>query len=116
MSAIVISAHGWRPSWSRAASKTVCRSSSRAASWYGVLPVDTPPIVAAAAVRRISGVAGDRLEVDLVADAAVGASPIVGHLGPRRAGREARARMARLLVVDVAAAGAAVGAHATGRP
>src|ERR1043165_1853901 len=98
MSAIVISDHGWRPSWSRAASKTVCRSSSRAASWYGVLPVDTPRIVAAAAVRPISGVGGDRLEVDLVADAAVGAGPVVGHLGPGGPRREALARVPRLLV------------------
>src|SRR6202012_5595875 len=53
----------------------------------------------------------DRVEVDLLADAAVGAGPVVGHVGPRRAGRETLARMAFRLVEDVAAAGTAEGAH-----
>src|SRR3954462_2715525 len=42
MSASVISDHRCCPSWARAASKTVWRSSSRAASWYGARWADTP--------------------------------------------------------------------------
>ena len=45
----------------------------------------------------------DRLEVDLVAHAAVRAGPVVGHLAPRGPGRKALAGVASLLVVDVAA-------------
>src|SRR5438270_4781439 len=49
--------------------------------------------------RRV--VVGD--EVDLLADPAVRAAPVIGYLRPWRPGRETLARLARRLVVDVAA-------------
>src|SRR6185312_3807864 len=54
----------------------------------------------------------DRFEIDLIAHAAVGAGPVVGDLRKSRAGREALARVAPLLVVLVAAGRAAEDAHA----
>ena len=51
-----------------------------------------------------STLAGHRHEVDLLAHAAVGAAPVVGDVGPGRAGREALALVAGRHLVDVAAA------------
>src|SRR5450755_1571496 len=50
-------------------------------------------------------------EVNLVAHAAVGAGPVVGHLAPGCARGEALARVTALLVVGVAAAGTAPATH-----
>src|SRR4051794_16186363 len=98
-----ISAHGRRSSSARIASSRVLRRRSRAATAYGT-----------GAGMVTTTRLGDlrRLEVNLVAYAAVGARPVVGHLAPRRARREALARVALALVVRVAALGAGVGAHA----
>src|SRR6218665_1359079 len=102
MSAIVMSDQSLRRSRSRAPSSSVSRSSSRAATAYGGRSgTATEPIRS-----------GLRLEVALVAHAAGGADPVVGHLTPRRARPEALTRVAGILVVDVAATGTAKAAHA----
>src|SRR4051812_46384903 len=96
-----------RPRWSSgprtAADAGATRTSSASASVSGTTR-RTPQ----ACQARSPGALLDRLEVRLALDAAVGTVPLVGHVAPRRARREALARMALRLVVDVAALGAAV--------
>src|ERR1700709_1606427 len=58
----------------------------------------------------------DRLEIELFANRAVWAGPLVGDLVPFRSGREAFPGIAFGLVVDVFAHGALVGGHHAATP
>src|SRR5664279_481785 len=123
MSAIVTSLQRRLASSWRAASKRVLRSSSRAATAYGVRSSATGTIPSGEAAPggcaeltwgmiALALLLGCRLEIDLVAHPAVRAGPVVGDLAPRGARGEALAGMAALLVVEVAATRTAPAAHA----
>jgi hypothetical protein len=58
----------------------------------------------------------DRDEVDLLADPAVRAAPVIGNLRPRRARGKSLARLAGGFVIDVVADLAPVTTHALDNP
>src|ERR1019366_6765808 len=110
MSAIVISLQRRDCSSWQAPSSSVLRSSSRAGPAEGVR-CSAVGIFVSCASRAAAGRSVDGLEVDLIAHPAVRAGPVLWHLAPAGSGREALAWVTVLLVVDVAAGGAAVAAH-----